>query len=193
MRDRGSPWKWPLCIGLAFGLVFLAVYLVPRSWINAFFSPLSLAERFEKEQGQSWLTLLPPLTIQMVPDRQPEIPETPVDLSRLLTHHDPDWWSRGWRVMTMGQEAATGRAADVDSVRILLTALGVERDFMSRARPDSVLAVRLFMLKVEDSFKFDELKPYLTAMARARDYADIMSRAADMYDDFLRTEIMTPD
>ena len=30
-------------------------------------------------------------------------------------------------------------------------------------------------------------------MARARDYADIMSRAADMYDDFLRTEIMTPD
>ena len=64
---------------------------------------------------------------------------------------------------------------------------------MTRARPDSVLAARLFLMQVEDSFRFDELKPYLQAMARSRDYADIMSRAADMYDNFLATEIMTPD
>ena len=193
MRDRGSPWKWPLCIGLALGLVFVTVYLVPRSWIDAFFSPLSLAERFEREEGGSWLVLLPPPSVQMVPDRQPDVPEPAEELSRLQTHHDPEWWTRGWRVMTEGEDAASDRPAVPDSVVILLAALGVERDFMSRARPDSVLAVRLFMLQVEDSFKFDELKPYLTAMARARDYADIMSRAADMYDDFLRTEIMTPD
>ena len=193
MRDRGSPWKWPLCIGLAFGLVLATVYLVPSSWIDAFFSPLSLAERLEREQGPGWLVLVPPPTVQMVPDLDPDIPEPPQDESRLQTHHDPDWWSKGWRVMTMDQEAATGSPAVPDSVVILLAALGVERDFMSRARPDSVLAARLFMLQVEDSFKFDELKPYLIAMARARDYADIMSRAADMYDDFLRTQIMTPD
>ena len=49
------------------------------------------------------------------------------------------------------------------------------------------------MLQLEDSFKFDELKPYLRAMTKSRAYADILSRAADMYDDFLGTEIMTPD
>ncbi len=65
--------------------------------------------------------------------------------------------------------------------------------FLGRTRPDSLLASRLFLLRVEDSFKFDELKPYLSAMARSRDYADIMSRAADMYDHFLAQEIMTPD
>ncbi len=193
MRDRGNPWKWPLCIGLAFGLVFVTVFLVPRSWIDAFFSPLALVERLEREQGQRWLVLLPPPAVQMIPHREPDIPDPPTDLSRLETHHDPDWWSQGWRIMTMNQESATHRQAVADSVVILLAALGVERDFMNRARPDSVLAARLFILQVEDSFKFDELKPYLTAMARARDYADIMSRAADIYDDFLRTEIMTPD
>jgi hypothetical protein len=183
-----------LCIGLAFGLVFVTVYLVPRSWIDAFFSPLSLVERLEREQGPGWLVLVPPPAVQMVPDRQPDNPDPPTDVSRLQTHHDPDWWSQGWRVMTMAEEAATsGRPAVADSVVILLAALGVARDFMSLARADSVLAARLFLLQVEDSFKFDELKPYLTAMARAHDYADIMSRAADMYDDFLRQEIMTPD
>ncbi len=55
------------------------------------------------------------------------------------------------------------------------------------------MASRLFVMQVEDSFRFDELKPYLEAMAKSRDYADIMSRAADMYDNFLATEIMTPD
>ena len=75
---------------------------------------------------------------------------------------DPDWWSRGWRSHDVDQEAASAPGRCTDSVMILLTALGVERDFMSRARPDSLLAARLFMLQVEDSFKFDELKPYLT-------------------------------
>ena len=95
--------------------------------------------------------------------------------------------------MTTTDSPAVRRQAPADSVAILLTALGVERDFMTLVRPDSVMASRLFLMQVEDSFKFDELKPYLEAMARSRDYADMMSRAADMYDDFLATEIMTPD
>lgn len=194
MRDRPDPWKWPACIGLT-GAFFLAlVFLVPASWIAAFFSPLSLAERMDREQEASWMVILPPPQVEVVSDFHPEPPqpETPEDPPP--QHQDPDWWSRGWVIQASPEAVAPqGRQTAADSVAILLTALGVERDFMTRAKPDSVLAAKLFILQVEDSFKFDELKPYLTAMARARDYADIMSRAADMYDDFLGREIMTPD
>jgi hypothetical protein len=194
MRDRRDPWKWPACIGLTVALLLTVVFLVPASWIAAFFSPLSLAERMERERAGSWLAVLPPPVVESVADREPVPPAPDPDDVPPIDHRDPDWWSRGWVVQATphGPEDNVRKAAD-DSVTILLAALGVERDFMARARPDSVLAARIFLLQVEDSFRFDEMKPYLTAMARARDYADIMSRAADMYDDFLRQEIMTPD
>jgi len=193
MRDRRDPWKWPICVGVTVAMVLGTAFLLPQSWINAFFSPLSLVERLEREPPPEWMIILPPPPVEVVSDHHPE-PLTPrPDPARPKTHRDPDWWSRGWRVMTAPDTPAAGPQAPADSVVILLAALGVERDFMTRVRPDSVLASRLFLMQVEDSFKFDELKPYLEAMARSRDYADIMSRAADMYDDFLATEIMTPD
>ena len=172
-------------------MVLATLFLLPQNWIDAFFSPLSLVERLEREQAPRWMVIMPPLPVESVPDDHP-VTRLP-DPARTKAHRDPDWWSRGWRVMTATKPPASRPRASADSVAILLTALGVERDFMTRVRPDSVLASRLFLMQVEDSFNFDELKPYLEAMARSRDYADIMSRAADMYDNFLATEIMTPD
>jgi hypothetical protein len=194
MRDRRDPWKWPACIGLTFALLLGVVFLVPASWIEAFFSPLSFTERMERQRAGPWLAIMPPPVVESVTDREPVPPAADPEEDPPVDHRDPDWWSRGWVIQATprGSQDNSGKAAD-DSVTILLAALGVERDFMARARPDSVLAARIFLLQVEDSFRFDEMKPYLTAMARARDYADIMSRAADMYDDFLRQEIMTPD
>jgi hypothetical protein len=193
MRDRRDPWKWPVCVGLTVAMVLMTAFLLPQRWINAFFSPLSLVERLQREQGPEWMVLLPPPPMEMVPDHQPDTPAPRPDPARPETHRDPDWWSKGWRIRTEPETPAAKPRAAADSVAILLAALGVERDFMTRARPDSVLAARLFLLQVEDSFRFDEMKPYFSAMTRARAYADIMSRAADMYDDFLATEIMTPD
>ena len=193
MRDRRDPWKWPVCIGLTVAMVLVTAFLLPQRWIDAFFSPLSLVERLEREQGPDWMLILPPPPVEMVPDHQPETTAPRPDSARKQTHRDPDWWAKGWRIRTVPEVPAAVTRAVADSVAILLVALGVERDFMSRARPDSVLAVRLFMMQVEDSFRFDEMKPYLSAMTRARAYTDIMSRVADMYDDFLATEIMTPD
>lgn len=193
MRDRGNPWKWPICIGLAFTMVLVTVFLVPVSWIQAFFSPLSLLERMEREQAPRWMVIMPPPQVEIVPDHHPETSEDPLEEEFPEPHLDPDWWIQGWRIRPVVDAEVHQAQAANDSVMILLTALGVERDFMRRARPDSLLANRLAILQVEDSFKFDELKPYLSAMTRARAYADIMSRAADMYDDFLRQEIMTPD
>ena len=174
-------------------MVLVTAFLLPQSWINAFFSPLSLLERLEREQPPAWMVILPPPPVEIVPDHQSIPPVSPSDPVRPKRHRDPDWWSQGWRVRTTPDTPAAGSKTSADSVGILLVALGVERDFMARARPDSVMASRLILMQVEDSFQFDELKPNLEAMARSRDYADIMSRAADMYDNFLATEIMTPD
>jgi len=191
MHDRRDPWKWPVCIGVTVAVVLATLFLLPQGWIDAFFSPLSLVERLEREQFSRWMVIMPPPPVESVPDSHPvtRLPDT----AQQEPHRDPDWWSRGWRVMTAPDTPGPRPRASIDSVAILLTALGVERDFMTRVRPDSVLASRLFLMQVEDSFRFDGLKPYLQAMARSRDYADIMSRAADMYDNFLATEIMTPD
>ena len=193
MRNRNDPWKWPICVGVTVAVALATTFLLPQSWINAFFSPLSLIERLEREQAPAWMVILPPPPVEIVPDHQSVPPAPASDPARPEIHRDPDWWSQGWRVRTTPDIPAAGRQAAADSVTILLAALGVARDFMTRARPDSVMASRLFVMRVEDSFRFDELKPYLEAMARSRDYADIMSRAADMYDNFLATEIMTPD
>jgi hypothetical protein len=191
MRDRRDPWKWPVCVGVTVAMVLATLFLLPQSWIDAFFSPLSLVERLERQQATRWMVIMPPPPVESVPDHHPvtRLPDT----TDPKPHRDPDWWSQGWRVMTAPDSPTARPQASADSVAILLTALGVERDFMTRIRPDSVLASRLFLMQVEDSFRFDELKPYLEAMAKSRDYADIMSRAADMYDNFLATEIMTPD
>lgn len=193
MRDRRDPWKWPFSIGLTLAVFLGAAFLLPQPWIDAFFSPLSLLERLEKEPDPRWMVILPPPPIEMVPDFQPNATDPEPEPDRDEIHQDPDWWSRGWVIRKVEEAPSAGSPAADDSVAILLTALGVERDFINRARPDSVLAARLFILQVEDSFNFDEMKPYLSAMARSRDYADIMSRAADMYDYFLDSEIMTPD
>jgi len=193
MRDRRNPWKWPICIGLALTMVLVAGYLIPARWIDAFFSPLSLVERLEREQAPRWMVIIPSPQVEIVPDHQRETTPSRLDPKFPAPHRDPDWWTKGWRIRPVVEAGPQEMQAVIDSARILLTALGVERDFMTRARPDSVLANRLALLRIEDSFKFDEMKPYLRAMIRSRAYADIMSRAADMYDDFLQTEIMTPD
>jgi len=174
-------------------MVLVTAFLLPQRWIDGFFSPLSLVERLQREQGPEWMVILPPPPVEMVSDHQLETPAPRLDPAWPETHRDPNWWSKGWRIRTVSETPAAKPRAAADSVGILLAVLGVERDFMTRVRPDSVLAARLFLLQVEDSFRFDEMKPYLSAMTRSRAYADIMSRSADMYDDFLATEIMTPD
>ena len=193
MRDRRDPWKWPFSIGLTLVVFLGTAFLLPQPWIDAFFTPLSLLDRIERAPDPQWLVILPPPPIEMVPDLPADVPDPRPEPDPDEVHQDPDWWSRRWIIRTVVEPPAAGSPAADDSVAILLAALGVERDFINRARPDSVLAARLFILQIENSFNFDEMKPYLSAMARSRDYADIMSRAADMYDDFLGSQIMTPD
>ena len=194
MRDRRNPWKWPAVILLATAFLLGSVFLVPRSWIEFFFSPLSLDFTAEQDQPRGWMEILPPPTIQVSEeppppesDRPEPEPEPPVEWE------NPAWWQEGWRIKAETETAGALRPTPRDSVAVLLTELGIGQDLLTMVRPDSVLALRLHMLKLEDSYRFDEMKPYLSAMTRAAAFRDIKSRAADMYDDFLGREIMVPD
>jgi hypothetical protein len=192
MHHRPHPWKWPAVIVVALVLLFGGVFFTPRSWILFFFSPLSLELVERRAAPRGWLEILPPPRVQIAeveaePESERPEPEEPVEWE------NPDWWREGWRVKTEAETVRELRAAPIDSVAVLLIELGIGQEFFDMVKPDSVLAARLHLLQVEDSYRFDELKPYLSAMTRARAHRDIKSRVADMYDDFLSTDIMVPD
>jgi len=185
-----DPWKWPVT-GLAVALLLVGVFLVPHHWIDSFFSPLDLSDLEDQDGPARWMTLLPPPAVQVA---RPEDPPTiEKNDQRRPPREDPRWWSDGWSVRQGSLAAQDLSSAAPDSAEQLLAALGLGEDFMTRVKPDSVLVSRLLILKQEDSFRFDELKPYFEAVARSRDYADIMSRASDMYGEHLGSQVMVPD
>jgi hypothetical protein len=191
MRRRPDPWKWPVT-GLAVLLLLGGLLLVPAAWVDSFFSPLDLREDPAAARTPRWLAILPPPEIEAVPPAS-VVPPVEDPARPRPPREDPRWWTAGWEVRTGAATAAELRPAGPDSAAVVLRALGLGEDILTRVRPDSVMARRLLLLRHEDSFRFDELKPYLAAMAKARNYADMMSRAADMYGEHLQAEIMTPD
>jgi hypothetical protein len=191
MRTRSDPWKWPFAVGLALVLTGGLFLFLPESWLDGLLPDPSLSPGGREQPPRPWLVLSPPplITAEPRPEKKPE-PEKKLDP---VPRQDPRWWSEGWRIKTELAVVQDLASVQADSVTLLLSELGVGIDFLQQTRPDSLLASRLFLLQMEDSLRFDELKPYLSAMTRSRAYADIMSRAADMYDDFLQSSIMTPD
>jgi len=193
MRERHDPWRWPISIGTALGLFLAVIFLTPQAWVDIFFSPLNRDFSSLASGQRAWLEILPPpiLEMQQAPDPKPEVPSPPPQPRPVAS--DARWWTEGWRVRTVESVAADLQETRLDSIAVVLEMLDLTPDILSLARPDSVLASRLHLMRIEDSFRFDELKPYLGAMTRARAYRDILSRAADMYGDFLQSDIMVPD
>ncbi len=192
MRTRHHPLKWPLSICLAMVLFLGAVFWVPNQWIDFFFSPLNIAENQMPERTGQWMNILPPPTIEIIQldEKLPEVttlsPITPLA-------DDPDWWTQGWRIQTVSETRVLMKPTPVDSVAVILQALGMGLDFTRKALPDSVLNHQLMILGIEDGFAFEELKPYLSALARARAMMDKKSRESDIYDEHLGSQIMVPD
>jgi hypothetical protein len=193
MRARGDPARWPAAIGLTLVLVLVLPFVVPRSWL-AFLAPRPPTTTPTGGRAAPWLVLLPPPGLEIAPATEPPAPEPepPADRPR---HQDPRWWLDGVAVGATEDPALFGpqAVAAADSVEVLLAALGLGEDFTTRARPDSVLAARLALLRVHDTLRYDELKPLLRHLGRAEQYADILARAADMFDEPLAQEIRVPD
>ncbi len=193
MRDRRDPWRWPFSIGLALSLFLAGIFLIPQTWVDFFLSSLDRPDFAGDIPPQSWLEILPPPELYIEQEAvKPPVPPDPPPLER-PDAADARWWTQGWRVRVVETVAGDLHDSPIDSSLVLLTMLDLTPDILGIMRPDSVLASRLWFMQLADSFRFDELKPYLGAMTRSQAYADIMSRAADMYDDFLESEIMVPD
>jgi len=192
MRTRHHPMKWPFSIGLALVLFLSAIFLVPQEWIDFFFSPLNIAELKENDEPAQWLNILPPLTLETFQEAI-ELPEETILSPKAPLAEDPRWWTQGWKVQTVNEAQLLMDSSPIDSVAVVLNALGVGLDFTRKALPDSILNHQLMLLKIEDGFAFEELKPYLRTLTKARALMDIKSRAADMYDEHLGSIIMVPD
>lgn len=192
MRTRHDPLKWPFAIGLALLLVIGSVWLVPASWVDGFFSPLNLNSPDEKAEARSWLIILPPPEV-VVETRVIEPEKSPEKKPLHREPEDPGWWTEGWRIRAVQQTDSWQQPTRQDSLKVVCEALGLGQDFYTYALPDSVLAHRLLLLRIEDSFAFDELKPYLSALGKGKHMLDKASREADMYDEHLNSQIMVPD
>jgi len=192
MRTRHHPLKWPFSIGLALALFLGAVFWIPAEWIDFFFSPRNIAENQVAQRPGQWLNILPPPTIEIVPLDE-KLPEATTQPPVTLPADDPDWWTQGWRIQTVSETRILLKPTPVDSVKVILQALGIGMDFTRKALPDSVLNHQLMILGIEDGFAFEELKPYLSALTRARAMMDKKSRESDMYDEHLGSQIMVPD
>ncbi len=191
MHHHPDPWKWPFALITALAITAVVFFVIPLGWWDLLALPRQLPEHDARPEAR-WLILLPPPNFQTSP---PDIPnnirkDQPIPK---VPEVDPRWWTDGWRIRVATEAHSLAHPVAEDSVQYLLQELGLGVDFMTRSRPDSLLADRLMFMHLEDGFRFDELKPYLGAMTRARAYADVMSRAADMYDDFLQSSIMVPD
>ncbi len=193
MRSRQHPFKWPLVITLALVCFFAGIFLVPAQWINLFFSPLNIQTHDLEEPRANWIYILPPPVIESIA----EVPKLPKDLKQKKRPapavDDPGWWTDGWQVRTVAATPSLLAVTSRDSIAQLMEVLGVGTDFIGKVLPDSLLNHRLMLLRLEDGFKFDELKSYLAAMGRAKAMADIKSREAAMVDNHLQSTIMVPD
>ncbi len=193
MQTRHHPLKWPTVITVTLLCFFAGVFGLPASWINLIFSPVDRTKIPPKKHTTSWMAILPPLAVESISEINPPIEDEKPPKQTTPPPEDPGWWTAAWQVKTTQESLPLMESASRDSVVLLLETLGVGLDFSRKALPDSVLEHKLMLLRIEDGFKFDELKPYLAALGKARAMADISSRKADMYDNHLGSQIMTPD
>ncbi len=193
MNNRPNPWRWLVAVSLAATLLWVVVFVIPPNWFAYILDIKRIRLDDNNAQSIAWLILNPPP--ELLVDYEPEI-MSPQDsqLQEAEPFKAQDWWNQSAAISIVKDDSALKiQVSHQDSVRFIFNHLGLAQDFMTRTQPDSVLAAKIFFLQLEDSFDFSDAKSYLSAIGRAKDYEDIMSRAAAMYDEFLQTNIMVPD
>jgi len=190
---RHHPLKWPTAITVALAFLFIGIFLVPFHWLYFFFPPSRTSTIAHQKMAVGWLQVLPPLEIESIRDVPALSKEVGPPKNKMPSADDPGWWAAAWQVKTTTENSFLLAPSSRDSVALLLETLGVGMDFTQKALPDSLLNHRLMLLRIENDFNFDQLKPYLSALGKARAMADKKSREAAMYDEHLGSQIMVPD
>ncbi len=194
---RKSTLKWPVCVTVALALFLSAVFLTPRNWIFLLPHDEVTPAGEDSATAHKWLVLSPEPEIIILPPKIPSTSLTRSHLPETPKFSDADWWRNDVQIRIAASKEPGSRAgswqANRDSTQVLLKLLSAPAGNLFPTAQDSSLAARLFAMEVAEGFNFDNWKPTLAAWARADKVSDIMSRAADMYGDFLQQKIMVPD
>jgi len=187
-RDRPR-WTWPVAWSLALASLVL-VALLPQRWWNAVWPDGRLAAR---------ATEPPPAAFELVelaPGRPPspiESDESPPTAPTPPRAPEAAWWEVGFRARIVADFAAPPVLPDSLLPRPLLELWGARATTeLILAAPDSAVHAQLWWLVQEERLAASDLGGLFTAIARARAYADLRSREAAMFDEFLNETVPVP-
>lgn len=176
---------WGACL-LATVVLMAMLLLVPLPWWQTMWrstrhaprqtAPLAEAPAFEL------LEIAAPPVVEIVPSTtEPsshEVPREPPDAA---------WWDRAWEVRVHADLRRGAAPAVADTTPwAALGALGLPTSLAEALTvPDSALAARVWELVWEDKVDLSRLADYFRAIGRGRAYADLRSREAAMFGEFL--------
>ena len=193
MGQGGTAWKWPLC-GAATAALLLVVLLIPRDWIDAFFSPLDERRWAEASRPAPLLRLLPVPTV--IPAIEP--PETPAgrrdEEETIPETLSPAWWDAAWNLHVAAQSSRQLGPAPADTAAAdLLLMLGAAGAADLLARPDSALADRLAVLRLTNRAAFERVRTMLQGAAFGRRWQAILRQADRVHGEDALQEPEVPD
>jgi hypothetical protein len=170
--------------------VLAAIWLAPTSWWERLWpdgrlrgvgapapAPPLVIQRVE--------IVTPPAVVEPVPADQPEAPRP---------EPEPRWWTDAWNARIVADRASQ-RAAAADSLLPgpLRDLFGAQATVaMILATPDSVVTARVWRLVQQEQLSASDADGIFEAIARARAYADLRSREAAMFDEFLHETVPVP-
>jgi hypothetical protein len=193
MGRGGEAWKWPLCGAAALALVSL-VLLIPHSWIRSFFSPLDESHWRASPPARPLLRLLagPVLILEVEEGREPEA--APRETETYPETLSSAWWNTAWEEHLAAESARLLVPAPADTAAgDLLALLGATRVADLLARPDSSLADRLALLRLQDRRTFERAKTFLEALTFGRRWRNILRQAARVHGEDQLQEPEVPD
>ncbi len=180
-------WTWPASLAGAFVLL-LAASLMPPAWW-AWWWPAPSARRAPPAADGTvapiaWIIVLPPPVVEA----RPRVDDPSPTADRRDEPWLPaDWWQSAWSADTaIGRPRPVIDLPDAMLPAPLVLMLGTQATLdLILAAPDSAVAAVIWRLEQTASLSRDDRDGLYTAIARARAFADLKSREAAMYGEFL--------
>jgi hypothetical protein len=178
------PSPWGACT-LAAAAILVLLLLVPATWWQAVWLRTRLQPREAPPlSGRPDFVLLEiagPQVVEVVPVMDKTVHDLPRELP------DAAWWDRGWEVRVQtGLWPDVMPAAPDTTPWATLGALGLPTSLAAAlTMPDSALTAKVWELVWEDKLSLREFADYFRAIGRSRVYADLRSREAAMFGEFI--------
>lgn len=188
LTPRRDAWTWPASLGGA-ALSLLILLLLPPAWLRFMLPdrglrpPLSRPLEPHLRVVELAPASLPPIITPVPSEQTAAPPAVPV-------WDDDEWWHRAWHGrLAQDLRPRTLRPDSLPSpILTTLLSAGMDLDLIL-ATPDSVIEARLWRLVQTEQLARNDLDGLFSAIARARAYADLKSREAAMYNEFINETV----